>query len=39
MINNIYEMFDYLDSINDTTDGQYDDCKMHSLVPHDCHMI
>ena len=31
MINTIYEMFDYLDSINDTSDGQYNDCKMHSF--------
>jgi len=31
-INNIKEMFDYLDSINDTDDNRYDDCKMHSYL-------
>lgn len=30
-INNIKEMFEYLDSINDVCDNQYDDCKCHSF--------
>lgn len=31
MITNMKEMFDYLDSINDSSDLRYDDCKMHSF--------
>ena len=31
-IKNINQMFDYLDSINDTNDIRYDDCKMHSFL-------
>lgn len=31
-INNMKEMYDYLDSINDTDDMRYDDCKMHSFI-------
>ena len=30
MITNMNEMFKYLDSINDSSDSRYDDCKMHS---------
>ena len=31
-INNMKEMYEYLDSINDTDDMRYDDCKMHSYI-------
>ena len=31
-INNMKEMYEYLDSINDTDDMRYDDCKMHSFI-------
>jgi len=31
-INNMKEMFDYLDTINDTNDLRYDDCKGHSFL-------
>lgn len=31
-IKNIEDMFKYLDSINDTKDMRYDDCKMHSFL-------
>lgn len=31
-INNMKEMYEYLDSINDTNDMRYDDCKMHSFI-------
>lgn len=31
-INNMKEMFDYLDSINDKEELRYDDCKMHSYI-------
>lgn len=31
-INNIKEMYEYLDTINDTNDMRYDDCKMHSYL-------
>lgn len=32
IINNIKEMYDYLDSVNDSDDIRYDDCKMHSYL-------
>ena len=32
MIKNMKEMFNYLDSINDTNDMRYDDCKGHSFI-------
>lgn len=35
MIKNMEEMFNYLDSINDVDDSQYDDCKMHSFCNQD----
>ena len=31
-INNIKEMYEYLDTINDINDMSYDDCKMHSYL-------
>ena len=31
-IKNMKEMFNYLDSINDTNDMRYDDCKGHSFI-------
>lgn len=31
-INNMKEMYEYLDSINDKDDMRYDDCKMHSYI-------
>lgn len=31
-INNMKEMYEYLDSINDKDDMRYDDCKMHSFI-------
>lgn len=31
-IKSMKEMFNYLDSINDTNDLRYDDCKMHSFL-------
>lgn len=31
-INNIEEMFDYLDTINDKDDNRYHDCKCHSFL-------
>lgn len=31
-INNMKEMYEYLDSINDTDYMRYDDCKMHSFI-------
>ena len=34
-INNMKEMFNYLDTINDTNDFQYDHCKMHSFLNED----
>jgi len=34
-INNMKEMFNYLDSINDTEDLRYDDCKCHSFINED----
>lgn len=31
-INNMKEMYEYLDNINDKDDMRYDDCKMHSFI-------
>lgn len=31
-INNMKEMYQYLDSINDVNDSRYDDCKEHSFI-------
>ena len=31
-INNMQEMFNYLDTINDTDNNKYDDCKGHSFI-------
>ena len=34
-INNMKEMFEYLDSLNDINDMRYDDCKNHSFLNED----